>query len=258
MILLTGSNGTIGRALKSYLVKNNIDFLCWNRTTIPVDNYKIMEDFIRDSKIDTFIHLAANTSSDERKRKDSWNVNYEWTSELAWICGKFNIKFVYSSSAMVFSGKSGPYNLHSVPDATEGYGYEKRMSENRVMFQNKKAVILRLGWQISGVDGNTINQYLNRTMNEKGIVYASTKWFPSCSFLEDTVGIIIKSMDFSPGIYMIDSNQKWNFYEISSQMKLYYKKDWNILPVDDFVQDTRMSDPRITINDMKKHLSALP
>ncbi|MCX6259164.1 MAG: sugar nucleotide-binding protein [Bacteroidia bacterium] len=257
-LLLTGSNGTIGQSLKEYLYKNDYEFICWDRKTIPVDNYHIMEEFIRDSRIDTLIHLAAVTSFDEKKRTDSWKVNYEWPSDLAWICGKFNIRFIYTSSAMVFSGKSGPYNINSLPDATSGYGYEKRMSEQKVMSQNPGSVILRLGWQISGEGRNTINHYLDKTMSEKGIIQASTNWFPSCSFIEDTVSFIVKSKKFLPGIYMIDSNLRWNFYEIISQMKLYFNKDWNIITVNDFIQDSRMSDPRISIPDLKKHLPGLP
>lgn len=257
-ILLTGSNGTIGQSLKGYLIKNDCEIISWNRKTIPVDNYFIMEDFIRDSHVDILIHLAAVTTDIEKERAESWKVNYEWTSELAWICRKFGIRFIYTSSAQVFSGNSGPYSSTSVPDTSSGYGYEKRMSEQKVMLQNPEAIVLRLGWQISEKGSNTINYYLDKNMSQKGIIHASTEWYPSCSFLEDTVRIISISHEFLPGIYMVDSNLKWNFYKIVSQMKLYYHKDWNIIPVNDFIRDSRMVDARISIPDLKKHLPGLP
>jgi len=102
-ILLTGSGGTIGQGLSDFLRKQNMEVIVWNRKEISVDNYASMEKFISLINPDVLIHLAAVTSFDPELRKQSWLINYEWPSELAWICKIHQIKFIFTSTAMVFS-----------------------------------------------------------------------------------------------------------------------------------------------------------
>jgi dTDP-4-dehydrorhamnose reductase len=247
-ILLTGSSGTIGSTLKPLLIQNGFEVFCWDRDAVPIDNYQLMEDYVVKIKPYALIHLAANTSFDPEKRRDSWLENYEWTSELAWICHKFGIRFVYTSSVMVFTGDTpGPHNVEEVPGAGSGYGYEKRMSETRVFHQNPDAIVLRLGWQIGNEGKNTLVGYLDDTFNKLSCIPASINWFTACSFLGDTCKVIIESLGYPPGLFQVDSNVKWNFYEIACALKEYYKKPWKIIPAEHPVIDHRMIDGRVKI-----------
>jgi len=257
-VILTGRGGTIGKVLVDFLLNNKIEVIYWDRNRVSISNFSQMEEFIISHHPDALIHLAAITSFDTISRQNSWQVNYEWTSELAWICNICHIRFVFTSTSMVFTGNLQlPLSIDSIPDAEEGYGYEKRMAEKRIIYQNPDSIILRLGWQIDPKGLNTINHYCDTKMNQDGIIHANKNWYPSCSFLEDTVDVIYQSLAFDPGIYMINANKKWSFFEIVTELNKYYDNQWIIEPSYDIYLDNRMMDEKIKINDLRFRLTGL-
>ncbi|HEY0096972.1 MAG TPA: sugar nucleotide-binding protein, partial [Archangium sp.] len=186
--------------------------------------------------------------------------NYEWTSELAWICRQVGVRFVFTSSVMVFSdGARGPFTVDSVPDASEGYGNEKRLAEARVFHQNPEARVARLGWQMDfGFSGNQMGAWLEMRAREQGRVEASTRWYPACSFLDDTVRALLALAWVEPGLYLLDANERWSFHEIASALSAWHSGRWRVEPSEHFVFDQRMSDERIRLPSLKTRLPDLP
>lgn len=211
-----------------------------------------MEDFVRREKPDVLFHLAIASKS-TGKPNESWLVNYEWTSELAWITRQLGVRYVFTSSVMVFSDNAkGPFTSESVPDAPEGYGYEKRMAELRVMYQNPNAHVARIGWQIGDAPGsNNMVDYFEK----HGTINASRRWLPACSFVQDTAAVLAKLSEKPPGLYMIDGNTKWSFYEIAGALNTKHGERWRIVPTDDFIYDQRMIDPRVNVRPLNATLS---
>ncbi len=257
-VLLTGSSGTVGSEMKQYLESMRAGVFCWDRKRVPVDQYRPMEDFVREIRPDVIFHFAI-AARPTGKENEGWLVNYEWTSELAWIARVLNARFIYTSSAMVFSDHAqGPFTVDSVPDASEGYGCEKRMSESRVFHQNPNATIARLGWQIGDRAGsNTMYDAFETLMKNEGRIRASTKWFPACSFLADTVQCLFNTLNHPPGLYMIDSNERWNYFEIATALNEFHQSRWKIEPTEDFVFDQRLIDTRLNPPSLKTRLPAL-
>ena len=257
-VILTGANGTIGKVLLQKLLLEGYEVEKWDRTKVPIDNYSLMEEYIKRIKPECLFHLAAITSFDPEQRKDSWKVNYEWTSELAWLCKLHSVKFIFTSTGMVFSEKQqGPYDINTIPEENYGYGHEKRMAETQIFHQNPEAVVLRLGWQIAEEGRNSILTWLENTASHVEVMSTSASWLPSCSYVDDTSDIIIAATQYQPGIYMVNSNTKWTFYEIAFALKELYHKDWKIVPVKSDIRDRRMLDDRVKIPDLKNKLSFL-
>ena len=257
-ILLTGANGTIGSELKKFCTTLDIEVVTWDRNSVPIDNYHRMEDFVCKIQPAMLFHLAAvnlNTYTTD----NSWLANYEWTSELAWITQILNIPFIYTSTAMVFScNVQGPFTIHSQPDTKEGYGYEKRRAEERIFYQNPKATVVRLGWQIGEKPGsNNMVDYFDRHMRQYGHIEASTRWKPACSFIEDTVKVLFALAKFPPGLYMLDSNEKWSFFEIACALNELHGGKWTIIPDHNFIYDQRLLDDRIKMPSLNNRLKGL-
>ncbi len=253
--LVTGANGTVGRALCRLL---GTDAVPWDRERVPIDQYAPVEEFVRTVAPDVVFHLAIASRSTGRPN-ESRLVNYEWPSELAWVTRTLRIRFIFTSSVMVFTDKArGPFTIESVPDATEGYGHEKLMAEKRVMSQNPEAVVARLGWQIGDAPGsNNMIDYFERQMREKGEIRASTKWLPACSFLDDTAAALLSLGNAAPGLYQLDANQRWSFEEIARALNERHGGHWKVASTDDFVFDQRMLDSRINVPPLSKHLPQL-
>lgn len=256
--LITGMNGTVGTALANYLRQHDWEVIGWDRRRVPIDRYQPMEDFVRAEAPDVVFHLAI-ASQASGQPNESWLVNYDWPSELAWITRILNIKLIFTSSVMVFSNSaSGPFTIHSTPDAADGYGYEKRRAEERVFYQNPDARIVRLGWQIGEAPGtNNMIDFFAKSMQDKGYVDASTKWYPACSFLPDTVELLTQIIKFPPGLYQVNANDRWTFFEIACALNDLHGGLWDIRPTENFVYDQRMIDGRVAIGSLKKRLPNL-
>jgi dTDP-4-dehydrorhamnose reductase len=257
-IVITGASGTIGTALHNYLNSQDHQIIAWDRQQIPIDNFLAMEDYLRHTEPDVLYHLAIASQSSGLEN-ESWLVNYEWSGELAWISRILDIKFIFTSTVMVFSDNAkGPFTIHSVPDAGSGHGFEKRKAEELVFAHNPDALVIRLGWQIGENSGsNNMIDYLEKQMTVHGKIKASRKWFPACSFIADTVRVLSTLVDSEPGIYMIDSNRQWNFYEICCSLNKEYGNKWRIEETDDFIFDQRLIDTRLEVPTLKKRLKDL-
>jgi len=257
--IITGASGTVGSRLSEHLKQQGFEVIPWDRQRVPVDDYWAMERFIREAAPDVLFHLAT-ASRPTGRPGESWLINYEWTSELAWITRALGVRYVFSSTTLVFSNDAkGPFTADSRPDAAEGYGYEKRRAEERVFFQNPDARVVRLGWQIGGeFSGNNMLAFLEDKMRQEGRVEASTRWYPACSMLEDTVRELHRLAWAEPGLYMLDANERWTFYEIASALNVLHGNRWKVEPSEHFVFDQRMRDGRTKLPSLKERLPALP
>lgn len=253
--IITGASGTVGRALTAYLTQHGHTAVPWNRAQTPIDDYNAMECFIREQHPDVLFHLALPSVSSGREN-EGWWVNYHWTGELAWICRALSVRFVYTSTVMVYSDDAiGPFTPETIPDATSGYGSDKYQAENRALFQNPDSVIARLGWQIGeAVGGNTMLDFLVNHMTQHGEIRASRRWLPACSFLPDTAGALVDLISKPAGVYLVNSNPRWSFYDIALALNTLHNGGWHITPDDSFVYDQRMLDPRVSIPSLDSRL----
>ncbi|NNM53163.1 MAG: sugar nucleotide-binding protein [Spirochaetales bacterium] len=257
-IMVTGSHGTVGKALCSYLEQKGHTVVAWDRNSVSFTDYWAMENYLRSSQIKALYHLAV-PSQKTGLANESWLVNYQWTSELAWLCKVLDVQFIFISTVMVFSSQSqGPFTVNSPADAGDGYGMEKRLAEERVFYQNPSAKVVRLGWQIGESPGsNNMLDFFESKMQEEGIVSCSTRWLPACSFISDTVQALENVLSQGSGLYLFDTNEKWNFYQIAFALNQIHGKRWKITATDKFVFDQRMQDERFPHFSLQTHLPVL-
>ncbi|MDO9630016.1 MAG: sugar nucleotide-binding protein [Acholeplasmataceae bacterium] len=243
--IFTGLNGTVAPEVAKLFKTKGVEVVQYDRNVIPVDNEFEIEGFLKLHKPNLFLHFATGTP--------------EWAGILAKLAKKLGIRFVYISTVSVYSGKSkGPIILSTVPDAEDNYGKYKRTSEEIVLKHNPDSYILRLGWQIGVNPGsNHMIDYLYKEMDKNKVIKASSKWYPSCSFMEDTaLGIFDAVSNHPSGTYLINSNDSFSFYQIVS----YLAKLHPILKVEernDFIQDIRMVDARIKITKLSERFRLL-
>lgn len=245
-ILVTGAHGTLGRPLCHFLATAGHHVIRWDRALIPPDRDDLAEAFIKEMRPDALFHLAI-ASQTTGKPGEAWQVNVEWPGQLAHLCARYDVRFVMTSTTMVFTYQNpGPYDHESQPDAQEGYGYEKFMAERRVFEANDAATIVRLGWQIGAPEGgNTMVDYLESHMARDGEIQASVRWLPACSFIPDTCAMLADLLEKPPGLYMFDCNDRWSFYQIAVALNQKHGGFWRVKPTDSYVHDQRMRDPNL-------------
>lgn len=257
-VLVTGLRGTVGRALEAELRRDAHQVIGWDRAAVPIDRYDAMDRFVAETAPDVVVNLAIASRPTGRDR-EAWLVNHDWPSELAWICRQRELRFVHASTVMVFSGAAtGPFTIESPPDAAEGYGHEKRVTEARVFYQYPGATVVRLGWQIGEAPGsNNMIDYLDRQARAHGQVAASTRWLPACSFLPDTAAALVRALTAPPGLYQIDANERHTMFEIARALSEHHGRRWRIVEATEPAQDQRMIDPRLAVAPLARRLPAL-
>ena len=255
--LITGASGTVGKALQACLLSHGHEVVCWDRQRVPVNHYAAMERFVQEVAPDALFHLAV-ASSLTGMENESWEVNVHWPSELAWIMRKLARPLVYTSSVTVFSDQTqGPFDLDRLPDAVDGYGFEKRKAEDLVMNQNPDARVVRLGWQIGDdFEGNQMLAWLEREFQEQGVIRASTNWLPACSFLSDTVEALANLAGASAGVYHLDANPGWDFYRIVQALKTMHGRPWKIEATELPMQNQCMFEARELLPSISDKLKA--
>lgn len=258
-ILITGKNGTLGQVLAQNLESIGHQVEGWDRhhaSPLSLDTHSAYLDEI---KPDAIFHLAIAAES-TGAQNEGWRINVEWSEHLASLCAQRQITFIFTSTALVFNNDvSGPFTTTSLANAHEGYGFEKRIAEERVRAVNPDARIVRLGWQIgNNSQGNQMLAYISKQQHEYDQVGASTRWYPACSFLPDTAAALASLLDKPAGLYMADSNPGYTFFEILCALKAQSGLDWVITPNEDYVYNQRLIDPDLPLPSLNQRLSALP
>ena len=234
--IITGMNGTVAPFLASNLYKKECLVIPWDRDETSIDNFKAAEKFFAKHGASHFFHIATGSPL--------------WAQNVAEICFKKDIKFLFTGSVSVFDENSnGPFTINSTPNATDDYGLYKIECEKRVKLVNPEAIIARLGWQIGNERGsNNMVDYLFKMMDENGQVEASENWFPSCSFLDDTAVTLHElAINFPAGTYHLEGNPGLSLFQIATALKKVHGFPWEIVKSKKPARNNFMIDTRVKV-----------
>jgi nucleoside-diphosphate-sugar epimerase len=233
-VLITGSNGFVGKTLSKYLNNKNIDTFSLTRkpSSCSQKNDILMEDFYSEEEwskvllnIDVVIHLIAKTHSKIDKEKDSLNsyrkVNVQITQALCNAIKNSSVKRLIFMSSIKVNGEStlpgSPFSETSQTKPEDNYGKTKLEAEecikNSFNKTNKEYVILRPPLLYGkNLKGNL--QFLAKLV-EKGVPlpFASINNSRSILTLELLSHIVLKSLDadnLKNKIFLISNEKKYS------------------------------------------------
>lgn len=232
--IITGSHGAVAPFFIQECEKRGIEVIIFDRTKVDILDYNQVFSFIEQTKPDLFFHIATGP--------------LKWISNIVSCCAQLNIKMIYISTVSIFrEDGTGPYTLDSVPDAVDGYGVYKLQGE-KICKEYGNRLTARLGWQIGEEEGtNNMMDFLIKQHRERGFIGASSIWYPSCSFLPDTAKTVVDLAIHEKGLFQINANDKYNFYEIVNGLNKKYHMNWDVRKEDSFGRDDRMIDERVSI-----------
>ncbi len=257
-LLVTGGNGTLGTALRAAASGRGDGFTPWDRAACAPDDATGLTAYLDRIAPDALIHAAVPSTGTGRPDEGRL-VNIDWTARLARAAAERGIPFLYISTVMVFSDNAkGPFTPESEPDATGGYGFEKLQGEHAARAANPDSRVARIGWQIGErATGNNMLVFFAEKMRTEGVIRASTKWLPATSFLPDTAAALLDLLAKPAGLYHVNANSRWSFFEIASALNVLHGGHWRVEPSEDFVYDQRMVDPRVHIAPIELRLPSL-
>lgn len=154
-----------------------------------------------------------------------------------------------------------PLTPATPPDAADDYGKYKIECERRILAALPTAIIARLGWQIADEPGsNTMTDFLHRAaIGNAGDLDVSTRWIPSCAFVDDTAEALWTLMRRGePGLYHVEGNTAGlSLFDIASALARAKGFKWTVRPADEPVRDNRMHDDRLPVRQVEERLAIM-
>lgn len=154
-VLLTGASGLSGRSILRRLASlddnNEVLGLAYSRATgslrkCDLHNGDEFASIVESFKPEVIIHCAAERRPDvsENDHEATLKLNVEVTTRIAKMAEEKGIFLLHLSTDYVFDGTSPPYKPNDATNPLQFYGKSKRLSEEAVLNNNKRATVLRV------------------------------------------------------------------------------------------------------------------
>lgn len=202
-ILITGSNGQLGRSLqREFADDKEIEGFYTDVDTLDLTNPDAIERMIADNDIDIVVNCAAYTAVDKAESDDlnAARINTEAVGYLARAAMKHGVKVVHISTDYVFSGENfRPYAENDEPYPRSIYGRTKLQGEGILTSFCPDAVIIRTAWLYSEFGSNFV-----KTMLKKGAELGKL------SVVSDQIGTPTYAGDLAKAIHSIVNTEEWH------------------------------------------------
>ena len=170
-VLITGASGQLGQSL--LMQKNHLhELIAFSRTQLDITDADQLNTFIKESKPDVVINLAAYTAVDQAENNidAAFAVNAEAVKNIAKITNSHQIPIIHLSTDYVFSGdKELPYLETDIPNPINVYGKSKLAGEIAIREYNPMHIIVRSSWVFSAIGKNFLKTILRLTQEKKEI-----------------------------------------------------------------------------------------
>ena len=235
-ILVTGSNGQLGKSLQLISKKNpNFNFFFCSKNNLNITNYEAVENYIKSYKITTIINCAAytNVKSAENNFRFANLINCIAVRYLCELCHKYRIKLIHISTDYVFDGKKKlPYNENDKTNPVNNYGLTKLNGEKEILNSNlEKSIIIRTSWLYSKYENNFVRKIIdNLELNKPFSVISDEVGSPTNSFdLAETILILLTKIDNKiPEIYHYSNSGYCSRFQFATHIKKILKSKTKI------------------------------
>jgi len=223
-ILVTGSNGQLGRCIKDIELKfPQFSFIFTDSDKLDITNHNNINQFFSSDKIDWCINCAAYTAVDkaETESPKAFLVNSQGVENLAQACQKHKTKLIHISTDFVFNGEAiAAYNENDVPDPIGVYGKSKFEGELAIAEVLKQHYIIRTSWLYSEYGNNFLKTMLRLagTVKEINVVNDQLGTPTYAKDLAETLITIILTDNNEFGIYHYSNEGMISWFEFAQKI----------------------------------------
>ena len=218
-ILIIGSTGLVGSAIKDECTKRGIEILFPSHGELDITNQDNIKEYININNPSVIINCAAIVGKKQClvDKKKTFNINTKAVKDLMNLCTEKDILLVHMSSSSVFDGRMRVYYETSRTNPTTYYGRTKYLSELYIKNNCSKYYIFRLPL-IFGSRNNSsmgiLDKFIKDIIDGKELRIATDKIQTcgySCDIANEIMNIIINKEDY--GIYHLSNKRSTNFYK---------------------------------------------
>ncbi len=236
-ILVTGSNGQLGKELKIIApLFPQYDFIFLSREDLPIHHFALVRNFFKGYHPQYLINCAAYTAVDraEQEKDLAFQVNGEAVGVLAAICKEQHCQFIHISTDYVFDGTATiPYKEDSATNPQNVYGASKLEGEKQAILFNPDSIIIRTSWVYSEFGKNFVKTIF-KLLQEKEEVDVVNDQMGSPTYAADLAEMvmqIITSANWQPGIYQYSNDGIISWFDFALQIKKLAGSPCKINPI---------------------------
>ena len=167
-VLVTGSNGQLGKALKIF-IPNEFKAFFLDRNNFDLTEPKNCIDTIDQIKPDWIINAGAFTNVDNAEENEelAFKINSEAPFLIAKHLERLGSKILFISTDFVFNGKKiTPYKIFDEVSPINAYGRSKASGEKKCL-SLENTYILRTSWVYGNEGKNFLNSMYKLFLNHK-------------------------------------------------------------------------------------------
>lgn len=238
-ILVTGSNGFIGRKIVERLPKSKVLTDSVNSTRINLEN---IDEVLKIESSDIVIHLGGKTPKKDLEWKDYFHNNISSTINILEYCVAKKVKkliyvssYVYGKPEYVPIDEKHPINPHNA------YTESKYLGERLCKFyceQNELDVIILRPFNVYGESMNQgffLSNLINSIKTDKKISIVNKESKRDFLHIDDFVDLILKIISYECKfeIFNVGAGISFSFEDIIKKIENFTSKIFNL----EFSQD---------------------
>ena len=170
-ILITGSKGQLGSEFRELAPQYpQHQFFLTDVDELDITHSEKVYKFMKSNKIECVVNCAGYTQVDQAEddKPGATLLNSTATKYLAEASSRVGALLIHISTDYVFEGKNfKPYTESDTANPKSIYGKTKLDGEIEVMFNAKRAIIIRTSWLYSAYGHNFVKTILEKAKTEK-------------------------------------------------------------------------------------------
>lgn len=172
-ILITGSNGQLGKCLKDISINfPDFQYVFASKKELDISDFYALKQFFEKNNFTHCINTAAYTAVEtaESESEAAYAVNADAVKNLTLVCKQFDVILFHISTDYVFDGtKRTPYTETDPPNPINVYGASKLKGEENIRETWKKHFIFRTSWLYSQYGKNFLKSVLKMADSGKDL-----------------------------------------------------------------------------------------
>jgi dTDP-4-dehydrorhamnose reductase len=202
-LLITGVSGLLGHHVYQAAEKEwEVIGTFLHRTTklnnqyqIDLTNENSLVNLFNQTQPEAVIHCAAaaNPNYCEDHADETFTINVRANEFLATLCRERDTPLVFTSTDLVFDGRSAPYTETDPPNPINIYGEQKALAEERIRHFHPQATICRMAlmYGLHPTNDTSFAQLLNDLVNGKSVTLFTDEIRSNLSFTEAARALLI-------------------------------------------------------------------
>ena len=254
-LLITGSKGQLGLALKSFKHNfSNDTFFFTDKSNLDITNFEEVSRFVSANNITVIINCAAYTNVDNAEDEPNLatKINSDAVQNLAEIAKEKAIKIIHISTDYVFDGTSEiPYVETSKTNPQNVYGVSKLRGEQALLKVNPdNSIIIRTSWLYSNVGNNFVKTMLKLSQEKESISVVSDQIGSPTNVYDLAKAILqiiplLKSNGVQVYHYANRSNCSW--FQFAKEIVKLSKNKCVVLPISSKKFNSKAKRPKFSL-----------